>query len=225
MIAATIPVKTSLGQAELSTRQLGLSQRHRTVLFLIDGKRSASVVREMALKAGVPDSCFSDLVDMGLVVLAEPTIALWVGGPGPGDVLHVDLPIQGGEGFGVTQNSTLPPSRTLYPESISTDASLRDLHARDSWLPSGSDEPGARDSGFAEARMIMIRAVRTEAPLSGSLTLLRLRRASTREDLSKLLQEVEARITKPHRSLAATQTMRRVRLLLERRVDSWFARV
>jgi hypothetical protein len=62
--------------------------------------------------------------------------------------------------------------------------------------------------------------VRAEAPLAGSLTLLRLRRARTRADLNQLLDEVEARITKPHRSLAAGQTMRRVRMLLDGRADS-----
>jgi hypothetical protein len=202
-----------------------LSQRHRTVLFLVDGKRSATEVCGMALQAGVPESCFSDLVDMGLIMLAEPSIALWIGAPVVQEPLHVDLPLAGTEGFNTTQNSTLPPSRTLYPESVLTDAGQRELSASDSWLPSGTDEQAAADPGFAEARLILMRAVRAEAPLAGSLTLMRLRRARTRADLSKLLEEVETRITKPHRSLAANQTMRRVRQLLDGRVDSWFARL
>jgi hypothetical protein len=47
------------------------------------------------------------------------------------------------------------------------------------------------------------------------LTLMRLRRAATHTELSLLLPEVEARITKPHRALAAGQTMKRVRDLME----------
>ena len=225
MIAGSIPVKTPSGQSELNTRQRGLSQRHRTVLFLVDGKRSADEVREMALKAGVPETCFSDLLAMGLIILSEPTIAMWIGAPDPSQVAHVDVPIGESESFGATQNSTLPPSRTLYPESIAADSSFRDLPVQSGWTSTHGDDQAAPDSGFSEARSIMVRAVKAEAPLTGSLTLLRLRRARTRADLAKLLEEVEGRITKPHRALAASQTMRRVRQLLERRADSWFARV
>ena len=57
--------------------------------------------------------------------------------------------------------------------------------------------------------------MRAEAPLAGSLTLLRLRRARTRADLNGLLDEVEARITKPHRPQVARETMQRVRRLLD----------
>ena len=225
MIAGTIPVKTPLGQSELSTRQRGLSQRHRTVLFLVDGKRSADEVREMALKAGVPETCFSDLLSMGLIILSEPTVAMWIGAPNEAQTAHVDVPIAESEAFGTTQNSTLPPSRTLYPESLSADSSFRDLPLQSGWTSTDGDDRATPDSGFTEARTIMVRAVRAEAPLTGSLTLLRLRRARTRADLTKLLDEVEVRITKPHRALAASQTMRRVRQLLERRADSWFAQV
>jgi len=66
VVAGTIPIKTPQGQAELSTRQRRVSQRHRTVLFLIDGKRSATEVRHMALQAGVPENCFDELLAMGL---------------------------------------------------------------------------------------------------------------------------------------------------------------
>ena len=61
--------------------------------------------------------------------------------------------------------------------------------------------------------------MRAEAPVIGSLTLLRLRRAASRADLEDLLDEVEARISKPHRSLAAGQTLQRVRQLLDGRRD------
>jgi len=88
-------------------------------------------------------------------------------------------------------------------------------------MPSGGQD--GLDPAFAEARLILVRAVRAEAPLAGSLTLMRLRRARNRADLMQLLDEVEARITKPHRSLAASQTMRRVRLLLDGRIDSSLA--
>ena len=221
MVAGTIPIKTPDGLDELNTRQRRVSQRHRTVLFLVDGKRSAPDVRSMALKAGVPETCFDDLLAMGLIMLPEPTFALLLETPaGPIDVLHVDLPLAGPE-IAPTQDSLLPPSRTLYPESVSTDSALGATPVPDSWMPSGGQD--GLDPAFAEARLILVRAVRAEAPLAGSLTLMRLRRARNRADLMQLLDEVEARITKPHRSLAASQTMRRVRLLLDGRIDSSLA--
>jgi hypothetical protein len=208
IIAGTIPIKTPLGQAELAARKRSVSQRHRTVLFLVDGKRSAAEVRSMALQAGVPDHCFDELVTQGLIMLPEPTQPLQIEVPlAPPAVLQVDVPL-------------LPPSHTLHPESLSADSVLGDVSPPDSWLPSDNEEDPL-DPDFSEARLILLRAVRAEAPLAGSLTLMRLRRARTRAELVPLLDEVENRISKPHRSLAATQTMARVRHLLDgRRIDS-----
>ena len=221
MVAGTVPIKTPEGQAELTTRQRRVSQRHRTVLFLIDGKRSATEVRELALKAGVPDSCFDDLLGLGLIMLPEPTFSLLIDAPAvaPG-LTQVDVPLPGPDSVSAIQDSILPASRTLYPESVSTDSRVGDLPAPESWLNSVAAEYDGPDVAFAEARLILVRAVRTEAPLAGSLTLLRLRRARTRTDLRNLLDEVEARITKPQRSLAASLTMRRVHQLLDGRADS-----
>jgi hypothetical protein len=224
VVAGTIPIKTPQGQDELNTRQRRLSQRHRTVLFLVDGKRSATEVRRMALQAGVPEHCFDELLAMGLLMLPEPTFSLLIETPAaPPSVLHIDLPLPGPDSVSPVPDSVLPPSRTLFPESASTDSTLRGVSVSDAWLPSGDDPAEPLDPAVAEARLILMRAVRAEAPLAGSLTLLRLRRARTRADLDNLLDEVEARISKPHRSLAAGQTMRRVRRLLGDGADSSLA--
>jgi hypothetical protein len=114
----------------------------------------------------------------------------------------------------------LPPSQSLFPESASTDSTLGSASTAQAWLNADSGMLEPTDSAFAEARLILVRAVRAQAPLAGTITLLKLRRARTREDLSNLLDEVESRITRPHRSLAATHTMRRVRQLLDGRADS-----
>ena len=224
MVAGTIPIKTPLGQAELGTRERRVGQRHRTVLFLIDGKRNADEVRRLGLQAGVPEGCFDELLALGLIMLSETTVPLpraaW---PAPPDARSVDLPLPGFDHAGAAPDSMLPPSRTLYP-SISTDSMLGDARPHDSFLPP-AEAGDALDPAVIEARAILLQAVRAEAPLVGSLTLLRLRRARTRADLGQLLDEVEARITKPHRPLAASQTMRRVRQLLDSRVDSSLARL
>ncbi len=214
--AGTIPIKTAAGQSELTTRRLRVSQRHRTVLFLVDGKRPETEVRRMALQAGVPGACFDELLALGLIVRIE-----LIDSPGrdlgsPPSVFHVDLPLL--DESSPQPDSELPPSRTLYP-SLSADSSLLDPSGV-SWYPSESGALGVSEPGVAEARAVLLRAVRAEAPLAGSLTLLRLRRARTRADLRALLDEVESRISKPHRSLSAAQTMRRARQLLDGKVDS-----
>jgi hypothetical protein len=219
VVNGTVPIKTPDGQAELSTRARRLSQRHRTVLFLVDGKRSTVEVRSLAAQAGVPDSCFDELLDLGLIMVPPPTFSLLIEDePAPVDTLHVDLPLSGPSSLSAVEDSVLPPSRSLHPESVSADLPLDEMPA-DSWYASLGDTQSG-DTAFIEARSILVRAVRTEAPVAGSLTLLRLRRARSRADLMALLDEVEARITKPHRSLAAAQTLRRVRHLLGTRIDS-----
>ncbi len=212
MVAGTVPVKTAAGQEELGTRERRVSQRHRTVLFLVDGKRSTDDVQRMALQAGVPPGCFDELLQMGLIALTEAA-------PESAGVAHVDIPLAELSAPAAPADSLLPPSRTLYP-SLSADSSLGDSRGASSWQPSGHSVPGLLDPVVAEVRLILARAVRAEAPLAGSLTLLKLRRARTRAELLQLLDEVEARITKPHRSLAASLTMRRVRQLLASRIET-----
>lgn len=208
MVTGTIPIRTPEGQAELDTRARRLSQRHRTMLFLIDGKRGAAEVRSLAAQAGVPEACFDELTALGLIMLSEPTFSLLLDEPSAAPTaLHIDLPLPGPDE--VAEDSVLlPASRTLPPDS----SLLGELTP---WLqPQGREDSAPADASFAEARLILMRAVRAAAPVTGSLTLLRLRRARTRADLLALLDEVEARIAKPHRSLAAAQTLRRVRHLL-----------
>ena len=222
MVAGLIPIKTPEGQAELGARQRRVSQRHRTVLFLIDGKRTAEEVRTMALKAGVPGTCFGELIELGMIMLSEPTFSLLIDDPAPAPgMLHVDVPLPGPDSHSGGLDSMLPPSRSLFPESASTDSTLGSVSTAQAWLNADSLAPELpNDPVFVQARLILVRAVRAQAPLAGTLTLLKLRRARTRADLSELLEEVESRISKPHRSLSATHTMRRVRMMLDGRADS-----
>lgn len=72
MATSLIPVKTPTGRAELHNRERGLSQRHRTVLLLVDGQRTQEQVCALALQAGAAESCFGELLDMGFIALPSP---------------------------------------------------------------------------------------------------------------------------------------------------------
>lgn len=61
------PFKTALGQEELRQRTRKLSQRHRTVLLLVDGKRGRREVLALAEKAGVAASFYAELVELGMI--------------------------------------------------------------------------------------------------------------------------------------------------------------
>lgn len=222
MVPGTAPIKTPDGQAELATRQRRISQRHRTVLFLVDGRRSEGEIKTLAAKAGAPESCYGELIDMGLIMVPQLTVPVIPDvddNPQFVESAHIDLPLHTESGP-PSEQSVLPAARTLEAES-SLQGPLGTSES--SWMGvDGEADDGGVDATLEEARDILLRAVRNEAPVAGSLTLMRLRRARSRADLTELLDEVEQRIRKPHRMLATTQTMRRVRQLLGVPADSSF---
>lgn len=222
-----VPVKTAEGQLELSTRRLRLSQRHRTMLFLIDGRRTEAQVRYLAGQAGVPGTCFDELLALSLIALPHAAVAAAartagtpgsIAPPAPGAPPVPSAPIP----LVVVQDSLLPASGTLPPDSSALDSILSGPPPPDSWLPPETDEetPATVDLALEQARDILLRLVRADAPLAGSLTVLRLKRARTRDDLDALLDEVEARVNKRHRSLSASQSLASVRQLLARPGDA-----
>ena len=94
MAAGNAPIKTPQGLAELATRALRVSQRHRTMLFLVDGRRSEAQIRNLAEQAGVPATCFDELMTIGLIEYPLPTMAI---SAMPDDTvaasIHIDLPL------------------------------------------------------------------------------------------------------------------------------------
>jgi len=70
-----IPCKTAAGHAELVASERRLSQRHRTLLLLVDGRRSVDEVLQLGLQAGVPRAYLDELLALGLIVLAAPMTA------------------------------------------------------------------------------------------------------------------------------------------------------
>ncbi len=187
-----MPVKTAEGIDELARRTRGLGQRHRTVLLLVDGRRSREQILALAQAAGVAPAVYDELLALGLVAqkadLSDPAL----------DSDHIDLPLVT---MSPSDSSLLPSVRSLLPES--------------SWstLSGAATEPPI-DRPLEEARQLLLRALRTEAPVVGSLTMMKLRRAGSRDEIEALLDEVEQRLRKPRRMIVAAQTMRHVRHLL-----------
>ena len=217
MATIKVPFKTPEAVAELSSRQRKLSQRHRTVLLLVDGRRPEDEVRQLAIAAGSPDTAFDELLDLGMISRPAPLepepvkrAAPVQSRPIPLEAEPAPAPLASGAPDSVV--SLLPASLSLQPESH-LDSSLNELPG--AAMDALDSEPfDVQDEALEEARAILLRAVRAEAPVAGSLTMLRLRRARTREDLESLLEEVESRIFKPFKGLWASQTMARVRELL-----------
>jgi hypothetical protein len=116
--------------------------------------------------------------------------------------------------LGLVSTPGLPDVSVLAESSLLP--SVQSLHGDSSWsqLPEDDTVLQITDAPLAEARSLLMRAVRSAAPLSGAFTLRRLRRAATRAELEALLDEVEQRLRKPHRSVIAAQTLRHVRHLL-----------
>lgn len=309
-----MPYKTAMGQEEIRHRSRTLSQRHRTVLLLINGQRTVSEIRDVAAQVGASDTCFDELVSLGLVgmpepepmpepaVEPEPAVAeAQEAAPAPEPALEAQLaaepepeveaapePIPAADPEPVIEASdeafvdasapydpepNLPPEppRTRWPieasdfgdrlpshaapDSGSDAERLGGLYTEDlapsevnsdlvpdpvtgdagsSWLdsvksslmpifesalgpldPPVEDEAPGADSALAEARRVLMREVRQKSPITGALTLRKLRRAATREELVALLDEVAAHISQPMRQLSAQQVLLRVRGLLE----------
>ena len=212
---STKPRKTLQGLAELSTRARRLSQRHRTVLLLVDGRRSVEQVRSLAGQAGAPPTCFDELVDMALIEL--PGVRAGATELERELDLDLSLAIDAAEGPPTVHgdDSVLPSSLSLHPESVLGDSMAGELPSGAAWQRLQAADEAGEAGAIEAAREILARALREQAPVAGSLTLMKLRRARSREDLIALLDEVEAKIYKPHRSLAVAQTITRARRVLD----------
>ncbi len=212
LVTGNAPIKTPDGQAELATRARQLSQRHRTVLLLVNGRRTEEQVKRLAEQAGVPPSCYDDLLHMGLIMVPQPTMPIEAAPYPTLPSLRVDVPLPDLDAM------PLPPSGPLAPASTLNG----DLGGYDPWAMVETDysDLGELDGALEQARDLLIRAVRTDAPVAGSLTLMRLRRARNREDLVSLLDEVGQRLWRPQREVEIARLMRRVRRLIDAPADS-----
>lgn len=346
------PIKTAEGRAEISRRSRALNQRLRTVLLLIDGRRTISQIRSVAVQVGAPDTCLDDLLDMGLVALPEPIAATTTAAALPAEPVELaatvvpaatsatapvaepepavpetaPMALQPAALAAPTPEPEAAPETELNPAAVaavpdpvaaapvepvapiadvaSVEAAANDAAIDNPWAepdtlpfePSIDDIRIAADDGQAddtaaasasskrltnelfeelvratprrdaepstidstlrtstsgrldsmmsslypllesafgnpsrlpsadrpqddaleEARRILMREVRSKAPVTGALTLVKLRRATTREELTALFDEVGSHISLPMRRLSTQQILLHVKSLLTR---------
>jgi hypothetical protein len=115
MPAPVIPTKTALGQEEMRRRTGGLGQRHRTILFLIDGRKPLSEVLSLAQKAGAQTSHFEDLVRLGYVEMPPEEFAATV----PADVGESEAPAEVAELTHVELTVPADETPVPVPETVS----------------------------------------------------------------------------------------------------------
>jgi hypothetical protein len=230
-------VKTAEGQAEIRQRHRRLTQRQRTLLLLVDGRRSAEQVKALALQAGATDTAFDELLDLGLIaapppetpppetpVPQAPDASLTVASmPDPADAAGPGDAVDSGPASEADVFEQFELDADRLPEQSAHAAPRRVDALVSSIMPfiesalgglGPADAPISGDNALEAARRILVREVRSKAPLTGSFTLAKLRRACTREELEALLDEVESRISTPMRHLSARQTLQHVRDLL-----------
>lgn len=247
MVTLGPPQKTPEGIAELSARSRGLTQRHRTLLLLIDGQRSLDQVLSLAHQAGVPRAYMDELVALGLVVapaaagpqgpaIVPPTLppiaaatpaqapAAPAATPGAIDIeLGNDFVVSGPDvSLGVTPSRGAAESPAAGRVEPGPDVNLED--DSDPWDDNeafgralSASELSAldlSDQSLAEARNVLLQALRQEAPVAGAVTMLRVRRARNREALVALLPEVEQKIGSQRHLSDAARILRRVHELL-----------
>lgn len=195
-----IPCKTAAGRAELAGGQRRLSQRHRTLLLLVDGRRTLAEVVSMGLQAGVPRGYIDELMALGMVVLTVEGPAGAANRPtGETDLAPMLAALD-------TQPMPFQDAEDTLGLGVAiTDTELAALDLKDVTL--------------AEARNLLLTALRSAGAWTGAVTQLRVRRASDREDLLSLLPEVRSRLCRHEPEAAVDQLIGQVRQLL-----SWPAR-
>jgi hypothetical protein len=182
-----IPCKTAAGHAELASQDCRLSKRHRVLLLLVDGGRSLDEVVQLGRQVGVPRSYIDELFALGLIVIGPP----------------VAPAISEFSAFDPETGCTRPG--TVGEDTIGLGS------------PMGNTELAqldAQDFSFAQARGAVLQVLRANAPVTGMVTMLRVRRVRSRAELRALLPEVQARLSRSRPLVEARQLLQRVESLL-----------
>ncbi|MDP4302488.1 hypothetical protein [Leptothrix discophora] len=170
--------------------QRSLSQRHRSMLLLVDGRRDVDEVLRLARQQGVSRGYLDELLALGLIVECAP------------------MPQVAEEPAGWSHPASQVQPDSSRPDLLDTIGLAPPLS--NTQLADLADDDGS----LARARSLIQQALLSQAPVSGAVTLLRVRRTRNRRDLMALLPEVQARLARPQHLAEARQLISQVERLL-----------
>ncbi len=231
----TVPFKTPLGQQELRQRCHALGQRHRTVLFLVDGRRTLGDVLALAHQAGAQTSHFEELVRLGLVELPMVEEAVEDVPAAAAPIEIAEVPVVAA----VELSTPLPVAAeprdapAAEPTAVAAEASPtaaapaplpaemlqpvdkpppRARHAAVASRAAVDDEltPAARD----EVRRLLIDTLSLASPVFAARMLMRVRGAQSARELIDLVWEIEGRLNPARRSRGEFANLARARDVL-----------
>ena len=240
MSTPVVPSKTALGQDEVRHRTHGLSQRHRTVLLLVDGRRSLGEVLNLANQAGSAIGHFEDLVRLGLVDVPVQAAAL----PAEVPVQAVDVPQMTSvemvvpseplddEAGELLAQETPPPVQVAQPEPAQAVPALQPVPPPVEPLspiePPGPIEPlvtldallcvqpksREEEPALERARRQLLELLRLDSPRFVSRLTSRVRDAETTTQLIDLVWEIERQLGVMKRSRPGQLCLEQARDLL-----------
>lgn len=185
------------------------------VLFLVDGRRDVTQVQQMAAAAGAAESVLVELMDLGLVSLRErddmaadsPSQQAAAQSPSATEVVAYPTFDSHGRPITAEKPTGAPPQQvpvlnavvegyTTLQQTTEQDALLDPTHP------------------LNQAREMLLRALMEHAPVAGSITRMRVKKAQSIAEITALLDEVERHISRPKRQLVTQQLISNVKQLL-----------
>jgi hypothetical protein len=217
------PIRTEAGAQELRARALGLAQKVRTVLLLVDGKRTFAEVRKLMGGAGVAPESLQQLLDLKLIDVPPksiPAAAPPVARPKPtlADILGEVPP---------DPPSTMTAINLAYEPYLDQNRDVNNLASNTmsavfgqigvpSSEPLGvpSDSVKDADAALSAARSHLTQALNAMAPADSAALMFRVSRCNTRSEMTELLREVEVKLARRGRVNEAAEVVRHARALL-----------
>jgi hypothetical protein len=234
------PIRTAAGENELRHRTRKLGQRHRTVLLLIDGRRTLDELLSLAQQAGAAVSHFEELVELGLVELpaqapAEPQPALGPAEEASTEGVQREAATPGEAEAAVPAVEPEPDQAPLASPVDPLQAPIRNVGVAAPSEPvvatplaqpvappvptihsdsESSAEETAEERLLQQVRDLLIDTLRIDSPLFGARTFFRVRSAQSTSELIDLVWEIEDHLTHARHTRDELISLQRARELL-----------
>ncbi len=210
------PIKTPAGEDEMRHRTRKLGQRYRTVLLLIDGKRSVGEVLSLAQQAGAAVSHFEELVELGLVEV--PVVE-----ENPVPTAQADA----GDAVAAVEPPAAPVGEQAPVEAVASESDVGGAPAAHG--PPGAPLPPVGPAAAVSApahdetpeerlmqqvRDLLIDTLRIDSPLFGARTFFRVRSAQSHQELIDLVWEIENHLARARHTRDELISLQRARELL-----------